>query len=182
MSSHTKCPTLQSYRLIVYRRALHPELFKVKGRRSVIEPGFEFESWIMPGSHLLRFQIGDLCATELITDQDEGIPDRGMLAAIPCAGERDHEHEFAENLNYACALQTEQLPLNLYQATYEELIEFGGENDALIHQWTDDDGGKCASILDIQRYRGAIYAQGYHMIATGGLVLRTQSMFAMKNA
>ena len=91
MNPPSKSTSLQAYRLILYSRALHPELFRVRGRRTIVHQGYEFEAWIMPGSHLMRFQYGKGCATELITDQEDGIPDRGILAAIPCAGERDHE-------------------------------------------------------------------------------------------
>lgn len=177
MSVPAKSLNLQAYRLILYRRALHPELFKVKGRRTIRHGDYEFEAWVMPGSHLMRFQHDTLCATELITDQDGGIPDRGILAAVPCAGERDHEQPFNEKVNYVSTVQTEQLPETLYSDTYDELIEFARESDALIYQWVDDDGGRCASILDIQRFRREIHAQSYHLVAQGGLVLRSQSIF-----
>ena len=176
MNTPSKSSSLQAYRLILYRRALHPELFKVRARKTLEHGGYEFEWWLMPGSHLLRFQFAGTCATELITDQEEGIPDRGILAAIPCAGERDHEQEFSEKVKYVSTIQTESLPDSLYQATYLELTAFGRESDALVHTWQDDDGGKCASILDVQRFRREVHAQAYHLLQQGGLVLRTQSI------
>ena len=177
MNSPSRSSSLQAYRLILYRRALHPELFRVRGRRVVTHGEYEFEWWIMPGSHLMRFQLGGQCATELITDQEDGIPDRGIVAAIPCAGERDHEQAFGDEIRYCSTVQTETLPESLYQATYVELTQFAKESDALIHTWQDEDGGKCASILDVQRFRKEIHAQAYHLLAQGGLVLRTQSIF-----
>lgn len=177
MSVPAKSLNLQAYRLILYRRALHPELFKVKDRRLIEHADYEFEAWIMPGSHLMRMQFDGLCATELITDQETGIPDRGILAAVPCAGERDHEQPFGDTIKYVSTVQTEQLAETLYADTFDELHEFGRENDALIYEWKDDEGGRCASILDIQRYRREVHAQSYHMIAQGGLVLRSQSIF-----
>ncbi|HVZ94134.1 MAG TPA: hypothetical protein VG797_06455 [Phycisphaerales bacterium] len=177
MNPPTKSTSLQAYRLILYRRALHPELFKVKGRRAFNHDGYDFEAWIMPGSHLMRFQHDGVCATELITDQEDGIPDRGVIAVIPCAGERDHDQDFGEKVTFTCTMQTETLPDNLYTATYDELTAFGKENDALMYTWKDEDGGKCATILDVQRYRREIHAQAYHLMAQGGLVLRTQSIF-----
>ena len=177
MSTPAKSSSLQTYRLVLYRRALHPELFKVKARRVLEHAGYEFETWVMPGSHLLRFQFNGECATELITDQEDCVPDRGIVAAMPCAGERDHEEKFTETINYASTLQTEQLPEPLYRATYDELLEFGRESGALIHEWRDDDGGRCASIIDVQRFRKEVHAQGYHLMSQGGLILRTQCLF-----
>jgi hypothetical protein len=180
MNPPTKSTSLQAYRMILYRRALHPELFRVKLRKTLDHAAYLFEAWLMPGSHLLRFEYDGGCATELITDQEEGIPDRGVVAAIPCAGERDHEQAFGEKIRLVSTVQTESLPESLYAATYKELVAFGKENDAMVHTWLDEDGGKCASILDLQRYRQEVHAQSYHLMAQGGLVLRTQTIFEHK--
>jgi hypothetical protein len=177
MSSQTKSANLQAYRLILYRRALHPELFGVRARRTVEHTGYEFEAWVMKAAHVMRFRHEDVCATELMTDQEMGIPERGIIAAHPCAGERDVEQDFGDSIRYVSSVQTEQLPDALYRATYDELIQLAGENDAMVHSWNDDEGGRCASILDIQRYRREIHAQSYHLLSQGGLVLRTQSIF-----
>jgi hypothetical protein len=168
---------LQAYRLILYKRALHPELFKVKGRRTIAHNGYEFEAWIMPGSHLMRFQYGDECAVELITDMEDGIPDRGILTALPCAGERDHDHAFGNRIKYCTTVHTEQLPESLYRATYQELTKYGQDSKGMIHTWTDEDGGKCASILVVERIRKEINAEAYHLMAGGGVVLRSQTLF-----
>lgn len=177
MNPSSKSSCLQSYRLLLYKRALHPELFRVVGRRSIEHHGYEFESWIMPGGHLMRFQHGETCGTEVIIAQEDGIPDRGLLAALPCAGERDHEQDFDEKVKLVTTVQTETLPETLYSSTYAELTQFGKESGALLHIWQDDDGGRCASILDVQRYRREVHAQSYHLISHGGIVLRTQSIF-----
>lgn len=180
MTAPAKSSNLQAYRHILFRRALHPELFDVRGRRSVEHGEYEFEAWIMPGSHLLRFQFDGLCGTELITDKDIELSDRGLVDESPCAGERDYEHPFSDRVNYLATVQTESLPLNLYSSTYRELVEFGEEADALMHHWVDDDGGKCASILDIQRFRREVHAQAYHLISAGGIVVRSQTIFEHK--
>lgn len=177
MNVPSKSLCLQAYRMILYRRALHPELFEVRGRKTIEHNGYDFEAWVMPGGHLMRFQHNGCCATELVTCQDDGIPDRGIVAAMPCAGEREHEETLGEKIKYLSTVQTEQLPESLYKATYEELISFGLENKALIHEWIDEDGGRCASILDLQRFRREVHTQTYHLNAQGGLVLRTQSIF-----
>lgn len=162
---------------MVYRRALHPELFPIKERRSVVHMGYEFEAWVMPGSHMMRFMHRGTCAMELITADDQDFPNRGLLADLPCAGERDHEEELGEVVRYMSTIQTEQLPESLYRDTFEELTEFGKENDALVHRWEDADGGANGSIVDIQRYRREVHAQAYHMLAQGGIVIRSQAIF-----
>ena len=180
MTVPTKSTSLQAYRLILYRRALHPELFPISGRRSIEHMAYNFEAWVMPGAHLLRFEHDGSCATELITPQEQGIPERGMVAAVPCAGERDHEEEFGDKVKFYSTIQTEQLPETLYAATYDELMEFANEQGAMVHTWNDEDNGRCASIVDIQRFRREVHVQTYHMLAQGGTVLRSQSLFEHK--
>jgi hypothetical protein len=74
-------------------------------------------------------------------------------------------------------VQTETLSENLYTATYNELLEFAREEDAAAHTWADNEGGRNLSFVDVQRFRKEIHAQGYHLIAAGGLVVRTQAIF-----
>jgi len=177
MTSPTKSSCLQAYRLLLYRRALHPELFPIKDRRTVTHMDYEFEGWIMPGAHLMRFVHQGVCATELITAADQNFPARGLVTELPCAGERDHEEEFGDHVKYVSTVQTEQLPEALYRDTYDELTEFARENDAMLFEWKETDGGRCATILDLQRFRREVHAQSYHMISQGGVVLRTQAIF-----
>lgn len=176
MSTPLKSSSLQAYRLVLYRRALHPELFTIQGRRTFRHGEYEFEAWVLSGQHVMRFQHGEINATEIITSGDLQLPQRGLVAAIPCAGEKDHDQPFSDDVNYMTTIQTETLPENLYAATYEELTEFGRENDAVMHFWNDDIG-QCASILDTQRWRKEVHAQSYHLLAAGGIVIRSQTIF-----
>ncbi|MEM9083327.1 MAG: hypothetical protein AAGB34_07005 [Planctomycetota bacterium] len=180
MSSQTKSTSLQAYRLLLYRKPLHPELFDVRGRRTIEHAEYAFELWVAPGTHILRFEHNDVCATELITDIEDAIPERGLLSALPCAGEREHEQEFSDSIKYMASVQTEQLPESLYKDTYDELVDFGRMNEAIIHEWLDEENGRCASVVDVQRFRREVHVQAYHMLARGGVVLRSQSIFEHK--
>ncbi len=180
MDTPTKLNSLQTYQVILYDRALHPEFFDLKTRRVEKLNGFEFEAWLMNGSHVLRFEVGQHCASELVTDLDRGLPDTGVVAAFLCAGERDFDHPLSDGeINYITTVQTETLSENLYLTTREELLAFGRENEALIHQW-DDEVGPCLSMLDMQRLSTQMHIQAYHLLANQGIVLRTQTIFEQK--
>jgi hypothetical protein len=180
MSLPVKSPSLQAYQVLLYNRALHPEVFPLKGRRVIHQGSYEFEVWIMSGAHLLRFESGTLCACELVSDQEGRLPETGVVSAFLCAGERDFEHKFArDRVTYMTTVQTETLSENLFLATYEEMMDVARATNALLHRW-DDETGKCLSMVDIQQYHREIHAQAYHLIATGGLVLRTQTIFEQK--
>lgn len=180
MDTPTRINSLNTYQVVLYDRALHPEFFDLKTRRTEHLNGFEFEAWLMNGAHVLRFEAGPLCASELVTDQERGLPDLGVVTAFLCGGERDFDHSFAGGaLNYITTAQTETLAENLYLTTHEELLAFGREGGALIHQW-EDEAGPCLSMLDTQRFSTEMHVQAYHLLANQGVVLRTQTIFEQK--
>lgn len=177
MSLPARPNCLQTYQAILYSKALHPELFPIQGRRVIRHGEYELEAWIMNGSHLLRFEHKALCAAELVTDRESGLPASGIIAAFLCAGERDFEHRFVkERSTYMTTVQTETLSENLYHATFDELLEHARETDALLHRW-DDEYGPCLSMIDTQRYNREVHAQCFHLQACGCVVLRTQTIF-----
>ena len=177
MNTPTKLSAVQAYQLVLYRRALHPELFALKARRLLKVPGGEFEAWLSHGTHVLRLQNKAACVTELVTDREGGLPTSGVVSAYACAGDRDVEHRFDEDrLGYLASVQTELLSESLYASTYQEIRELARETDGVACSW-ETEAGRCMSLLDIQRYPNEVHVQSYHLIAAGGLVLRSQTIF-----
>lgn len=81
------------------------------------------------------------------------------MAAFLCIGEQDYNHAFKSGpVNYITTVQTETLAENLYLSTFEELLAFGKEGEAVIHQW-EDEVGPCLSMLDTQRYSREMHVQ-----------------------
>ncbi|MEM7628588.1 MAG: DUF2617 family protein [Planctomycetota bacterium] len=176
MDTPIRSNLLQSLQVVLYTRALHPEFFELRGRRVLRQGDYELEAWLMPTGHALRFEHGGKCVCELLTDQENGLPDLGVAEAFYCAGERDYDRAFTrEGASYMTTVQTEQLSENLYAATHEELSDFAAEVEAVAHHW--DDEGPCLSMLDMQRYHREVHVQSYHLVAQGGIVVRTQTIF-----
>jgi hypothetical protein len=74
-------------------------------------------------------------------------------------------------------MQTETLSDHLYVGTCRELLDHAKSSNSLLVEWPDDQGKTNLSIVDLQRFRGEVHMQGYHLRSDCGLVLRTQSMF-----
>ncbi|MEL7473620.1 MAG: DUF2617 family protein [Planctomycetota bacterium] len=177
MSVPAKSTCLQNYQIILYNRALHPELFELNGRRVERHGDYELETWIMPGSHMLRFGQREHCSCELVTPQERDLPTHGVISAAFCAGERDYEHAFEPHgVTYLSTVQTETLSENLYIATFDEMNRHALSNDSLVHRW-DDEHGRNLSMLDCQQFNTEVHVQSFHLLAQGGLVLRTQTIF-----
>ena len=140
MSFQTKETSLQAYSMLLYRNALHPEFFGIEGRRRIEHGDYEFEGWIFRGGHALRFELDGLCLTEIIIDQTESLPERGLAASFACAGEKDHDATFGDRLVYMTSIQTELLTDHLYLGTYTEMLEHGRECEGLMSMWSDESG------------------------------------------
>jgi len=179
MNVGSRTTTLQTYSMLVYRKAVHPEFFGIAGRKHLEHNGSEFEGWIFRGGHAARLQIGQHCVCEVVIDQASHLPDRGLVTTLPCAGERDYEERFGNQILFMTTMQTETLSEHLYLGTYKEMVAHSRESDSISTAWTDEQGRPNLSLLDVQRYRDEIHIQGYHLRSDCGLVLRTQSMFQL---
>ncbi len=176
MNTTAKSNSLQAYQVFLYGRALHPELFQLRGRQVLRHGDYEVESWAMNGSHLLRFEYKTLCACELVTDSDKS-PTQGVVSSFLCAGEHEFDHRFTKDrVNYMTTVQTETLSENLFATEFEELLELGRGMNALIHRWSDE-AGPCLTVLAMQALNREAHIQAYHLLANGGLVLRSQTIF-----
>lgn len=180
MSFASKTTSLQTYNMHLYRSAVHPEFFPISGRRRIEHGDYEFEAWIFKGGHVLRFEFDSVCATEVVTDSNERLPDRGLVTTLPCAGEKDHESEFADHVTYMTSIQTETLSDHLYISTYNELLEHGRMCEGLMAIWSDELGRHNLSLIDMQRRSDQVHVQAYHCRSDCSLVLRTQSIFEIK--
>lgn len=177
MSAPVKPVNLMAYQMVLYSRALHPELFPLRTRRVVRGDGFELEAWAMDGGHMLRFERHSLCACEVLFDREDRMPEEGVISNFLVVGDRDFDHRFErEKVHYMTTVQSETLSENLYLATLEEMLAHSRSTAALLHLWNDG-AGRCLSMIDIQIERHAVHAQCYHLIANGGAVIRTQTIF-----
>ena len=180
MSISQKSSSMQLFRLMIYKRPLHPELFKLEARRRTTEENYEVETWAVGAGHVVRFEAGGYCLTETVLDSSDHLPETGMLSALPCFGEKEFEADPDLPLGYMTTLQTELLTENLYTSTYKEMRDFALETNALAHEWKDDQGRMNLSVIDAQKYKKEYHVQSYHMIAANGFVLRTQSIFELR--
>ena len=182
MGTIHKSSNTQVFRLMIYNRALHPELFAVKNRRVFRHGEYEVEVWAARAGHVVRFQYGGVCLSEAVVEEGDHLPETGLIHALPCLGEKDYEMEPRDGLAYVTTIQTEFLIDNLYLATLREMRDFAGETKSVHHEWKDASSTPCMSMIDVQMYRREFHLQSYHMIGAVGLVLRTQSIFEIELA
>jgi hypothetical protein len=179
----------QAHQALLYERQLHPECLPVRMKRAVKGPTYQMEAWLMQGAHALCFHstpaggvgVGQH-ACEVFTDKVRSLPTPGLLSAFLAAGEHEFDHTFAPSgITYMLSVQTEHLATNLYADVYREMLDLAKEESPLLLEWLDD-AGKNLSMISTQRQHDQVHVQAYHMLASQGLVIRTQSIFEMPGA
>ncbi|MEO0511678.1 MAG: hypothetical protein AAF108_02125 [Planctomycetota bacterium] len=198
MTINTERISTHDYHALLYGCALHPELFPIRDRHARGGTGYEVETWLMRGGHVVMFGFGSFCSSELVIDRDDNLPTRSVVTAFPCAGEREFEHRFGDLERgsgersggraggradgsrsapaYMTNAQTETLSENLYRSTLREMEKHATENESLACRW-ETPRGQNLSLIDVQPMSREVHFQAYHLIADGGFVLRTQSIF-----
>ncbi len=171
----------QTFNFVLYERPLHPELFELRGRRVIRHDGYELECWVFAGGHALRFEMGGACYIEVISPSELTLPEANMVDGFPCMSEHETDQHFPKDkIGYINTIQSEQLGENLFRSTYDEMLDYAREADAMVHRWECNDG-PCMSIVDVQRYNNEVHAQCYHLLADSGTVLRTQTIFERRD-
>ena len=176
MSINSKTAIAQIPKLMLYHRALHPELFSFHARRVDRHGDYEVESWVVEGGHVVRFILDGESLSEAVIEGGEHLPENGLAHVLPCIGEKEYEYEHAGCIQYLSTLQTEALSQNLYLATYREMLDFSRDTGSLSYE-EQTSAGPNLIVLNSQKYKREFHIQSYHLTAHNGTVLRTQSVF-----
>ena len=81
MPQPNQTTSLRGLTLLLYQRALHPELFKILASEQVIRRAYEADIWLVEGGHVITFTAGKNTLTEVIVDQQRPA-DRSRPAAV----------------------------------------------------------------------------------------------------
>jgi hypothetical protein len=172
-------PTSAPLQMLVYDRALHPGTFELRSRRPLHSAEFVFEALLLRGLHMLRFTRAcqQSSVTELLTNQPN-VP-REMLSAFPLVGEREVNHELQGKIRYMTNVSTEILPAIQFEECRREIDESIGTAPRALRDAWDDGAGECLSVIDMQPAQRSIQVDCFHFIATGNIVIRSQSLFEL---
>lgn len=174
---------LQAYRLLLYRRMVQPEFFDVICQRSVRQDDYDVELCLSHGSHMLTLHHAKQWVVEVVTPSALHYPTRGLVATIPCAGERDHELEFGRMFRYLTTVQTEVVSSAAYRDTLRDMQQFVDKEQAMACVWRgDEDEDDSLSAIDYQQLRHEVHLQTWHLDASCGLILRSQAIFEVLEA
>src|SRR3954449_7559289 len=177
MSNRTKQRRSGGLTLLLYQKALHPELFKILASEQVSRRAYEADIWLVEGGHVIMFSAGKNTLTEVIVTNNAPLTDRGLLQSIPCRGEKYHEMTAGGNIRYMISTQEEQLTQTLYDATRHEIATYADKRE-LMHADMPSQGeaGGYLSVLDIERRSHELLVQSFHLFDENQMVIKTQAI------
>ncbi|HVT90003.1 MAG TPA: DUF2617 family protein [Tepidisphaeraceae bacterium] len=177
MPNRTKQRRSGGLTLLLYQKALHPELFKILASEQVARRAYEADIWLVEGGHVIMFTAGKNTLAEVIVMSHAPLTDRGLLQSIPCRGEKYHEMTAGGNIRYMISTQEEQLTQTLYDATKHEISSYASKRELMTAETpaTQETGG-ALSVLDIERRSHELLVQSFHLFDENQMVIKTQAI------
>lgn len=162
----------------LYQRALHPELFRIHQVKHVRQTRYHAEIWIVGLAHVVSFNAGRSCLTELIADECEMLPKIGLAMSFRFRGERDYSHSFDSGMKYILSTQVERMTPNLFPSSHRDLLTYGRTRSMFqsFGEW-ESDGLEPFTFIDHEAREREFHVHAYHVFPEEMTLLRTQSIF-----
>jgi hypothetical protein len=166
-------------KFVLYRRPLHPELFRIHQSRHLERPAYQADVWVMGLSHVVTVQSNGRCVTEATSDDVEVLPQNGLVTSFQFRGERDHLETFDDGMRYILSTQVERMNQNLFHASHRDLVRYASTRGMLItfDDWTDRDDLVPFTFIDFEARDRELHVQAFHAFPEDYTLVKTQSIF-----
>lgn len=170
-------------KFVLYRRPLHPELFRIHKNRHLTRPNYQADIWVMGLSHVVTFESAGRCITEVTTDDIDVLPQNGMVTSFQFRGERDHLEDFEDGTQYILSTQVERMNQNLFHASHRDLIRYASNRGMLVDfsEWASEEEDLVPfSFIDWEARNRELHVQSFHVFPADYTIVKTQSIFEIK--
>lgn len=165
----------------VYRRALHPELFEIYRRERIVQPSFDATIWITGCSHVISFSVGRETISEVMAEEGDELPERGLEAQYRFRGEKQHELLLDTTIHYLMNFQVESMSAKLYAQTHQDLARAATRHGLFVPfpAWRTQ-GLTPFTYIDYQAKPDSLHVFAFHAFPDALTVVKTQSIFERK--
>jgi len=161
----------------LYGRPLHPELFDILAERRVRRPGYELIVRITRTGHVITYDDGDVCLTELTAASSQELPQRRRLLDYRLRQERQGRLACAHGVSYQMSFQVEVLTPELFLHVHEEL-RADGRKRGLLHNFPSHHRLSVAPLgfITADARAGCLCLASFHTFPGEHTVVKTQSL------
>ena len=167
-------------RFYLYERPLHPELFDIYHDHHIVKNGYEAQVWVTGCTHLIGFYLEKFSLVELMADAHSQLPRRGLLLELPFRGERDHQCQRAEGINYMMSFQVETMSSMVYARTHHELARQGARRGLFVPfpMWMSRSLTPF-TYIDYEAKPHELHVFAFHAFPEDLTIIKTQSIFEL---
>ncbi len=180
--SNMELGTLQAVdlNLFLYDRQMHPELFQHYADYRVKQGRYTADIWITGLSHVVTLTIGQRSLCELISNNHDLLPSRGVLTRFRIKGERDAERETSDGWRYMVSSQVETMAEPLYKSVHNDLIRHAGKRGWYYpyDQWAEGEFVPF-TYIDYEARDREFHVHAFHALPQNHTLIKTQSIFEM---
>jgi len=181
--SSLQVPELRGLRLYVYRRPLHPELFRIFLQQKVTMSRYEADLLVLALGHVVCFHAAGSTITELVVTESDLFSQKGLVEKLTVA--RPHEYEFHldQTIHYLVSTQAEQMSQAVFEREYGQMVAYGRKHGLFMQfrQWPEHEGMSPFSLVDYDRRPGELCLSAYHTFPARKLMLKIQSVFSLEH-
>jgi hypothetical protein len=162
-------------KLRLYLRALHPEFFTIRARRSFGHAGFEGEVWLIEGGHVITFVDGPEAITEVIAPRELELPRRGLVKTLDIVGQNEHRLDARSPLVYQMAYQVDVESPATYVREVEDLLTSSRQGHLFVEETREMTKRSFSYAVSEPHGRGLL-VHAWHGYPTENVILKTQTL------
>jgi len=184
VESNLHVPELSALRLYVYRRPLHPELFRIFLDHKVAGAQYEADLWVLGLGHHVGFHAGGGTITELVTTESDLFSEKELVEKVPLDGRREYRFSLHGDIHYLISAQAEQMSQGVFDQVYGEMVAFGHKCGLFIQfdQWSVQDRAAPFSLIDYDHHPKELCVCTYHAFPARNVLVKTQSVLSLERA
>lgn len=176
----TRTAARNTYRLLLIHGGSELVWLAPPARRwSQSQFGYTLIVQVAKGLHAFTLYHGDTEVSEVLCHPGVASLNSAAACAITPRNEPDLVPPlYLGGVRVHANLESESLSPHEYSETFADLMSHGESHRAQIAAWRDCHG-KNASMVFVRILRREVQAEGYHLNASSGIVIRTQTNYAL---
>lgn len=161
----------------VFGRVVHPDWFRARAHRRVIQEGWQADIRLIEGGHAIGWSSGSTRLTEVLAGPETQLPEPGLLYHSAVRHERSARLRQGDRAEYQTCFDVERIDLELFRHLCDEMSL--DARKGLFHKWST--GNRLApsalSFIRIDSRPRGLSVQSFHTFPEERAIVRTQSLF-----
>ncbi len=176
-------PDVSELNLSILGRSVHPELFAIYERTSVIRDGFQMQLAICEAGHLLELRTPHQTLCEIVAPKGQSLPHRDRFFDKKLRGSRDESLWLPGGIGYQVSFQVERLDPEIYLHLHEEFsIDCRKATLGRIFDPPNRLAPAAVSYLQLDLFPRSLLVHAFHTFPENCAVVKTQTLIELPAA